>query len=114
MVQTPASLTLKKACARRFEQPDMTRLVTTGEEVQGHTIVSLLNPVMFCIKYTSRYKLTDKEMREGINGDERCLEQEVLVQEWSKVAKTDLLTHNRLYKEVKRVAVERLTKEKFQ
>ncbi|KAI7887911.1 uncharacterized protein EV154DRAFT_484629 [Mucor mucedo] len=50
------------------------RIANSGlhsEVVQGHTIDPLLNPAMFHIKDISRCKLTDGEMREGVDGDER-------------------------------------------
>ncbi|KAG2208473.1 hypothetical protein INT47_010169 [Mucor saturninus] len=71
MGHTPASYTLKELYAGKFESLDMTTLVTTGEVVQGHTIDPLLNPAIFHIKDISLYKLTDGEIREGVDGDER-------------------------------------------
>ncbi|KAI7888266.1 uncharacterized protein EV154DRAFT_566511 [Mucor mucedo] len=127
---TPASYTLKKSYAGTFERLDITTLVTTGEAAQGHTVDPLLRPAMFHIKDISRYKLTVEEISDGIDGDEKVTNlfnaradfiKELIKKygsasrdNWTDEEIKDLLKHNRLYKQARRVVTVRLTREKFQ
>ncbi|KAI7887910.1 uncharacterized protein EV154DRAFT_484628 [Mucor mucedo] len=129
MVQTPSSLNLKKAYAGRFEQIDMTRLVTTGEATQSPTIDPMMSPAAFHIKDISRYYLTEEEERDDVDTDERVQHtfntKETFVKNlmkkygskarkhWSKQEKQDLEEHNRKYEQARRVVFVRLTRVKL-
>ncbi|KAG2204665.1 hypothetical protein INT47_011960 [Mucor saturninus] len=129
MGHTPASLTLKKAYAGRFDQLDMTKLVTTGEAIQGPTIDPMLNPAAFHIKDISRYYLNEEEKRDGVDTDIRVQAlfnaRETFTKSlmkrygskshknWSKEEKKELKEHNRVYKQARRVAIVRLTRAKL-
>lgn len=107
----------------------MSTLVATGNVVQVPTIDSLLNPALFHIKDINQYKLTDEEMVEGVDGNDKVqalfAERKEfmtavikkygskLKKTWSVEDKNQITEKKYIYKQARKVLVVRLARAKF-
>ncbi|KAI8095544.1 hypothetical protein BDF21DRAFT_489067 [Thamnidium elegans] len=129
MGHTPHSMTMKKSYTGQFSQLDTARLVQTGEITNVETLDPLLTPNTFLINDIRRYYLATVEIRAGVDEDEDVMALKTQRTDfiestnkrlgfksklrWPADERKELLRLNRIYKQIRRNLIQRLTREKL-
>ncbi|KAG2233675.1 hypothetical protein INT48_009419 [Thamnidium elegans] len=129
MGHTPHSMTMKKSYTGQFPQLDTARLVQTGEITNVETLDPLLTPNTFLINDIRRYYLATVEIRAGVDEDEDVMTLKTQRTDfiestnkrlgfksklrWPADERKELLRLNRIYKQIRRNLIQRLTREKL-